>query len=321
MDKRAARPATVEPVEAALRAELAHADLRAASVAPVLRHLLAGDDQVLFADEIVARVRGMLDDLVRQLLQAIAAPFDDDRSQADQELASRLNQALADSPALLAHLHSLALEWQVTERLQFRLALDPVLTPLVEALIGSAEPETAALAMRLLASQARFAQAQRRMQLPLAELPGDLLHGALVAFGAMVGGDTAIGERIGQAERAIRGGYDEGRTRLGLISRLIAGMGGGALAALRLDHAGVAIFASALAFGAHQERDTAVLALHESQIARLALALRAAGLKPGSIEEQLIALHPDIVHPTGLDRIGPERAAALLALAGVPEDL
>ena len=66
-----------------------------------------------------------------------------------------LGEALAGSSALLSHVHSLALEWQLTERLQSRIALDPVLPPLVQALIASPEPATAELAMQFLAAQAR----------------------------------------------------------------------------------------------------------------------------------------------------------------------
>ena len=114
----------------------------------------------------------------------------------------------------------------------------------------------------------------------------------------------------------IRASYDESRSRLGLISRLVTGMGGGATAALSLTHAGVAMFLSALALASGQERDAAVLATNEGQLARLALALRAAGLKPTAVEEQFVSLHPDVSLPDGFDSLGADRAAALLARSG-----
>jgi hypothetical protein len=93
-------------------------------------------------------------------------------------------------------------------------------------------------------------------------------------------------------------------------------MGAGAVAALSIHHAGAAIFLSALGIASGQDRDLATLATSETQRTRLALALCAAGLKPAAIEEQLLALDPDAALPEGLDRLTPDRAAALLAIAG-----
>lgn len=169
--------------------------------------------------------------------------------------------------------------------------------------------------MQLLAAQARFGQAQRRMTLPLAELPGDLLHGALVAMRTLAGAAPDPDTRAAAAEASIRADYDESRSRLGLVSRLVIGMGGGAVAALSVTHAGVAIFLTALAAGSGQDRDLIALSTNEAQLARLAVALRAAGLKLSAIEEQLFAIHPDTALPEGFDRLGVERAAALLGRA------
>jgi hypothetical protein len=119
--------------------------------------------------------------------------------------------------------------------------------------------------------------------------------------------------RAAAAEASIRSVYDEGRSRLGLVSRLTTSMGPGAIAALSLEHAGIAIFLTALAAASDQDRDLAVLATSEAQRARLALALCAAGLKPAAVEEQLLTLDPDFALPQGLERLGPERAAAILA--------
>ncbi len=299
-------------IEAAMRDELAHGDALVGTIAPILRHLIANDDHSVFSDEIIARVRGMLADLARQIFdaQAVAAGRSEMPAHDPEALETMATTFVAQSP-LLAHVHALALEWQLTERLQARVTLDPVLSPLLQALIASPDPVTAGAAMALLAAQARFAQAQRRMELPLAELPGDLLHLALLAAR-----HTAADDAHAQiAEQAVRAGFDEARGRLGLLARLISGMGGGATAALALDHAGAAMFLTALALASGQERDMAVLATNESQIARLALALRAAGLKPDAIAAQFGTLHPQVELPDGFDALGSDRAAALLAVS------
>lgn len=316
MIEAAASPETAESVESALREELAQEDAVAGTVAPILRHLLANEGNSLFSDEIVARVRGMVADVAEQLLDQLAlAAGDTERRDGAPEDISALTGALVANPAFLGHVHALAVEWQLTERLQSRLALDPVLSPLVQALIASSDAATAALAMNLLASQARFGQTQRRMKLALGELPGDLFHSALVAMRTVAGGEPEADQRAAAAEAAIRGAYDESRSRLGLISRIVMNMGGEAVAALSVGHAGVAIFLSALAIGSGQDRDVVALSTNEAQAARLLLGLRASGLKPEAVEEQFLALHADIAPPEGFERLGADRAAAILAVS------
>lgn len=304
-------------VETVLRHELAHGDALIGTIAPILRHLLANDDHSVFSDEIIARVRGMMSHLAHQLLDKVAGDAEEciERTYEEAAVASLISSFVAQ-PAFLAHVHALALEWQLTERMQARLGLDPVLAPLLQALVASPSAETSSQAMSLLAAQARFGQSQRRMQLPLGELPGDLLHGALVALRTFAGTETEADDAAAAAEAAIRAQYDESRSRLGLISRLVTGMGGGATAALSLAHAGTAMFLSALALASGQDRDMAVLATNEGQLARLALALRAAGLKPAAVEEQFVSLHPEVSLPDGFDSLGADRAASLLARSG-----
>jgi hypothetical protein len=294
-----------ESVEAALRDDLAQGNAVLQSAAPVMRHLLSGARHPIFADEIVARVRGGLGDIARQLLDSITG----EPTVHGTATLDALTGALIDLPGLLGHLHALALEWQLAERLQQRLALDPVLPPLLQALLASDDATTAALAMNLLAAQARFTQTQRRMQLPLNELPADLLHGALLALRTFAGEPQA-----GAAEAAIRAGYDESRTRLALIARLVTGMGSGAVAALALSHAGVSTFATALAMASGQDRDVVILSASEGQQMRLGLTLRAAGLKHGAIGELLLTLHPAGSPAVDWDRIAADRAATLLAV-------
>lgn len=293
------------PVEEVLRRGLAHGDGVLDTIGPILGHLLVNHDHSLFSDEIVSRVRGMVADLARQML---SAPDEEPTGERVGELADRL----ADNLDLLGHCHALATEWQLTARLEARNAIDPVLSALLQALIASDEPSTASAAMALLASQARFVQRQRRMELPLGELPADLFHDALVTWREFSG----AGPALARIEARLREDYQESASRLGLLSRLVAGMGGGARAALSISHAGVPLFLSALALAAHQPRDLAILSTNERQVARLALTLRAAGLKPNEIEEQFHYLHPEVSLPDGFEALRPDRAAALLSSAG-----
>lgn len=299
--------------ESLLRESLARGDAMLSTIGPVLRHLVASDARSVFADEIVARVRGMIADLVGQLLRELDGS--DPVVAPSPARSERLSALLVASPPLLTHIHALALEGQLTERLQARVSLDPVLPPLLQALVSSSDETTSALAMKLLAAQSRFVQAQRRMSHPLIELPGDLLHGCLLALGAFAAEEGQT-ESAARAEAAIRARYDEAVCRLGLAARLVMGMGAGAVAALSVAHAGPALFVTALALFGDHDRDLAVFATSEDQAARLVIILRSAGLKPQAVAEQFLALHPDRPLPPGFDCLGVDRASALLAVSG-----
>lgn len=305
-------------VESLFGDELAAADVALANVDPILRHLLGNDDHALFSDRILAQVRAQIEDLAHQLAVAIETALGNaDPRKAADERAPTLADALIISPPLLAHAHALALESQLTERLATRLSLDAVLSPLLQALVASSDPNTAATAMALLAAQARFIQAQRRGELPLAELPGDLLHVALLIMREHGATGDPMRDRVATTlESAIRGHFDEAANRLGLLHRLIGGMGGEALAALDVAHAGVALFVTALGLGAGLARETAMLATSEAQLPRLALALLASGAKPAAVEQQFAALHPEVTLPHGFETLRADRAAALLAGSG-----
>ena len=310
-------PAAGEPIESVLQAELAHGDAMIGTIIPIMRHLLASDDHSVFSEEIVARSRAMLEDIASQLLVARgeALQMPDARS-LDAAEVQAMATALCGDVALLAHVHGLAVEWQLTERLHARLGLDPVLSPLLQSLIASTEPVVSAAGMSLLASQTRFTQAQRRMKLALSELPADILHAAIIMLRQHCGpaDDGAV-----LAEKALCESYDEGRSRLGLMARLIMGMGGSAQSALSIEHAGVGMFLTALSIATGQDRTLATLTTNEGQVARLALALSSSGMKSASVEQQFIALHPEISLPEGFDELGADRAAAILAnAAGYP---
>lgn len=310
MDSAQVTASSLESVEAGLRDELARGDAVLSTATPILRHLLASEDHALFSDEVVARVRGMLTDIARQLLYAQAeAARAADRAAFAEERSEPLVKALAGDAALLGHLHALTIEAQLAGRVQERTGIDAVLSPLLQEFVAAQDEAMAAAAMSAITAQARFVQQQQRMALPVGELPGDLFHAALVAFYATAGEDEAAET----AMRQLRDSFNESLGRIGLLARLIVRMGKGARRALDIDSAGLALFATALAMAAGQDRGVTVLSFSDRQFARLALALRAAGLRQREIEEQVLYLRPDIALPEGFGGLRAERAAALLA--------
>src|SRR5688500_4110902 len=236
---------TEESVEQLLLDELGRGDAMIATSRPILRHLLANDDHALFSDEMIARIRGMMNHVATQLLFAQGAAAEAfDRARYAAERQDELAQALFEDTDFLAHAHALTLEAQLAERLQGRSGIDTVLTPLVQELAAAKEMDVAGLAMAVLAAQARFMQHHRRMELPLGELPGDLFHKALLLMRSQ--GEEAE-HAAAEAEGRLREVYDEGSARLGLLTRLVMAMGQRAVRALAIDHAGLAIFSTALA--------------------------------------------------------------------------
>lgn len=299
-----------DAVEAILRGGLAREARALKAVVPVLRHLLGSEAQGLVSEAILARVRGMILDLAAQLLAAQAGRDLSARAPgADPAALDALAERLMGEEALLAHCHALATESLVADRLQQRHAFDPVLSPLLQELIAAEDPAVAALAMTTLAAQSRFVQSQRRMELPFCELPAELFH-SLLARALRGAGDDAGLSRL-------QASYDEATSRLGLLARLVAGMRRGAVAALALDHAGLALFTSALARETRSPRAEAVLACQEGQGVRLALLLRAASLSVPAIERQLVLAEPAALLPPAIGALTAARAAALLAAGRV----
>lgn len=309
MSKAAIQPPDQMSAVDALRQDLVRGDLALAGVAPVLSHLLASPGQALVSEDVLARMRGMLGDLARQILTAQAQTASQKHDVGALPHAE-LTGLFASSGVLVSHCYAIAMESQLSERLEQRSGIDQVLTPLLQELIASPDENIAELAMATMSAQARFVQAQRRMDLPLAELPAELFHEVLALTRKANSGDDA--SAIERAEEHLRGGYDESRGRLALMTRLAGSLSGGIRAALDLEHAGLGLFATALARLSQQPRELAVLSCHERQQARLALALRAAGLKLEEITRQFALIHQDFALPDGLQELSAEQAAALL---------
>ena len=303
--------------EAILKDELARGDRALRGVAPVISHLLESSGPALVSDGIVARLRGMLADLAKQLLDA--ASETPHHAAADPVSIDALADALAGEGALIGHLYALAMEGYLTERLEQRVSLDPVLSPLLQELIASDQAATADLAMSVLAAQTRFTQSQRRMELPIGELPSDIFLMALDVFDAAPTGLPTA--NVSRALTHLKRDYDEGAGRIGLLSRLVSSMHRGAIAALNLEHAGFALFTTGLAALTAQPRDLAVFSCHEAQTARLALGLRAAGLAPEAIEAQFMLLGALDAVPSAIGVMPPERAQAILVAGELGDTL
>ncbi len=300
---------SVATAEAPLREQLARGDAAIAGARPVLRHLLLNHDQTMFSDEVRARVSGMLHHVARQLLAAGAEDRNGSGSGAISELstavaaqARTLAATLAEDPALLAHAHGLALEARLVDTLRHRTGNDGAISPLIQEVAASPDPEQAGLAMRTLAAQARFFQQQRRMELPLGELPAALLDKAWV--------QTHGGAKEGEVSPRSLSRHD---SRLGLLDQLVRSLGQDGMKALAIEHSGPALFLTALALETGIDRTLAIYSCGEAQAVRLALSLRAAGLDLQQIRRQFLYLHPEAEVPEGIEAISPTRASAILA--------
>ncbi len=313
---RADRRARAEPTpnaEKAMREDLARADRALRGVPPVLAHFLVVPNPPLITDEVVARMRGNLDSLARQLIDSTSrAVIGNDQRTGEIE---GLSQCLAASSIVLSFCFAQAIEIETTERLEKRERIDPVLSPLLQELIASSSEETAELAMKALTAQSRFVQQQRRMSLSLDELPADIFHEVLRRWEAQSEDHPEVAGGLKQ----LKGSYDEANGRAALLARLLGTMRKDAKAALDLKQAGFALFSTALAQFSNQPRELAVLSSHESQTARLALFLRAAGLDEGALQQQFLLFAHSSRFPTETCNLAPEEAAAILAEASRPQ--
>lgn len=301
--------AVASPAETVLRDELARADRALAGAAPVLEHLLAGAGRSLLSDALVARVQGMLNDLASQFAMRLQALRDPEVA-ADMDGVEELARLLASDSAILKHLHAAAIEGALTQKLDQRGGMDPVLSPLLQELIASPDALVAETAMQALTAQSRFMQGQGRLQQPVLDLPPETLELALRIWVRSVPMEHE--PIVTQAMRDLKLEYDEAKTRHALFARLVGSMRSGVVAALDLDHAGAALFISAIALRTGQTRDRVAMSCHEHQASRLAISLRAAGLEPDAIERQFVRLDPAGPLPTGLGGLSSEAARAMI---------
>jgi len=183
---------------------------------------------------------------------------------------------------------------------------------MLQELVASRDEGTAAMAMAVLAAQARFILHHREMTMPLRELPSDHFRSALRVLQSHAGQRE---EASATAARNLGQRFDESHGRLGLLAQLLARVDETA-AALDLSRSGVSLFVSALASASEQERDFCLLALADGHSVRPSLAMRAAGLGQAELESQLLHLDMEISLPGGFAELTPDRAALLLQVTG-----
>ncbi|WP_340587604.1 hypothetical protein [Erythrobacter alti] len=302
--------ASADAVGDMLRAELAHGDAVLATTGPIIRHLLLNDDHTLFNDQVIAHIRGMTANIARQLIFAVV---EQDGAQADNFIGQRTNMLAAkllDEAEFLSHLHALAIETLVSERLSQRIGIDPVRSPFLQELAVSSEQQISATAMRTIAAQARFVQQGHRMELAITELPQELFD---LALSALIDGLAREKDAVAAASAQLREYYDPSQRRAQHFATLVGMMEANATEALEIDRAGLAFFSSTLSLLSDQPRDFTILSLGEKQSLRLAVELCSAGLEKSLVEEQLHYLHPDLALPEGFENLTADDAMALLA--------
>ncbi len=293
-----------------LRDALVSGDALLSSVAPILSHLVATPDNTLFNDQVVASIRARAAHVASQLLtaQGEAQPSGDVAgfvAAAKDGLAAHLLR----TPAFLVYCHALTIEAQLALSLEKRSGLDPVLPPFVQEAVAAGDAELASAAMAALTAQARFMQYHRRMALPVVELPANVLDAIIDNWHNFAGANAR--NALAQAEMKLRATRDEVTARTVLMDRLLE-RHERPEAALSLSHAGVSMFACALANATSQLRDRTVLAMTEQQAARLAVSLRAAGLPEKGVAQQFAFLRPDRSAPEGIGSLRRETARGLL---------
>ncbi|MEL7689743.1 hypothetical protein [Citromicrobium bathyomarinum] len=300
-----------QQVDASLRAELARGDMALSTLTPVLTHFLNTQDRSLFSDSIVARVRGMLRSASYRLLRVEAEEIGANDVFAYAEArADMLAEELARHAGFLGHCHALSIEWQLADRLRSRNGIDPILSPLLQSLIATGDAQLSDAAMGTLAAQARFIEQQKRMEMPLAELPEEQFVNFISVWRRQR--EDLSDDLAGSVETRIRQMRADNEARLSLLERTAAGLGARADVALSLAHAGAALFLTTLAHKAGQDRDIAVVSTNDRQLVRFALSLRAAGLSPAETRAQLRCLHPDASMPAAIAQVSRADARALL---------
>lgn len=257
---------------------------RLAATHAILGQAVLAGASSLFTDEVVARVAAMLRHHATRLLQLA-------RGEGSQAAVEALMAELVAQPGVVGHVHALALEFVMGERLKARVALDPVAPPLIARLLAG-EVAPTGHGWRVLAAQARFVEASRRMEVPPAEIGVELLPERNKAAGAA----TSPAFRL----TAAPAGRDN---RQALLREAVRGWDGDRRELLDLARAGIGLFAAALANAVGVERDHVLLAAAGGEERLVAGLLEAAGLALPAVQRQLLCLR---LHAALL----PERSSA-----------
>ncbi|MCP9223315.1 hypothetical protein MKP08_11190 [Erythrobacter sp. LQ02-29] len=279
--------------QAALRDALREERRASEWAAQALPVLVAGGDQLLGQD-IVARVEGMVASLADQLADALRA---EDR----QEFAAQIRAELAFDTELVAFLHSLAMEFRAATRLSRDAGLDMVAPPELRALSSSDSPAPSRLASSAIAAQARYLGDMIAMRLPLAELPAEMFDRLVSRLDVF------------DAAGPLRAGYEEGETRLTLLSRLATSRLAFDRPAMDCRQSGLALFLTRLADGSGLDRTSISLAWGSPSFTRLALAMRASGMDIADIGRQCALVAPSASLPPAVENVDPEEAKMMIA--------
>ena len=255
-----------------------------------LRHRIASADPSLFNDEVIARSRGLLVHLTEQLA---GGRLPDLCTSGFLEGRDEILHALLQEPRLLSFCHALSFECQLTRRLAEAADLDPLLPTVLQDMIASTDEATSHLAAACLTAQTQHFRNMERMQLPLRQLPADLLHLALNS-GRKRLKNSVVAEAV---EQAVRATYDEGATRYSLFGRLITAPDYPGKRGWHLDKAGVPLFLTLLALRNGIDFAEAVLLLSKGQMVRLALSLKSLGCPSKALHRNLFLLHDEDALP------------------------
>ncbi|MEP2233184.1 MAG: hypothetical protein ABJQ41_03935 [Marinomonas sp.] len=288
----------------ALRADLANDDHVLATAVPVVAHMLGDQASALMRDDVIACMRGTLIAIARQLFSF--AGFSEDTA----DLRS-LESMFASNGNLVNHCYSLAVEGVINQQLSDEHGIDPALPALLQELIESRDANISQLAMDLLASQTRFVEGQRRGgSAALFELPPEHFDAALSVFKSWIlKRGLSCSDKL---DLEIRVQYNEGVTRLSMLTRLLIAVGASAEIVTEIETAGLALFISAISKSTGQPRELIALSCQPQQSLRLAVAMKAAGRSSEAVIRQLMIAGADISLPAGFIDLEANEAFALL---------
>ena len=296
-----------------LRQSLARGKAVVAKATSVMRSLIDMPEPAVFSDAIVARTRGMVEGMAAQLLARQAETMGPvARDAFVEERVETLAGRLLEREDLVRHCHALAQEWHLTERLDAETGLDPVLSPLLQELIGSENPDQASAAMSAMAAQARYTQQMRRMEYDVSQLPADLFHQALNDWKTY--SRAAASDSFAQAEQKLRSEFDEAAGRLSLLERIILSDEQQEQGVLRIEHAGVALFLSGLAAASGQSREMVTVYSLLRDGSCLALALKSGGLSERDVTSIMWRLNPDASPPAAIAGLSTREAREMLSV-------
>lgn len=280
--------------QAAIRLQLARGEAIAEAAEAAMRSSLAHAGASLVSAEATARVASMLRCIALRVLAA------DGGQQGSVDLVQEFVSDLANNGALLRHLHALALEFALGERLRTRFLLDPVAPPLLIGCLAG-EGDRAIAARRVLQMQAASVEAQRRMEVAPADLPRSIVSSALAIPGRATD------------ESLLSWCSEDRAARPALLAELLGATDKRVRGVLEM---GPALFLTAVASASGRERTEVALATAPGQQVRLALILSAAGMEAESIERELTIVYGATTPlPAGLALAEPDAAVALLRKA------